>query len=301
MKWLTDAEEALSRVPFFVRKRVKHRVEEEAVRQGASEVRLEHVGACQKKFLGSMDEEVKGYQVETCFGSNGCPNRAVHDDHLARRIEEILARKDLRAFLKERVNGPLKLHHEFRVSISDCPNACSRPQIVDVGFLGARQPVLSTEPCTRCGSCTEACREEAITLPDDGEISGMEVPTIDPARCLFCGQCIDACPSGTLQEARRGYRVLVGGKLGRHPQLGRELAGIRDTREVLATLERCVDHHKAHNQHGERFGEVLNRTEAADELSLAGFPHEATVAFNRCQNCAASSGTDPGHRSSKPE
>jgi F0F1-type ATP synthase membrane subunit b/b' len=32
MKWTKDAEEALSKVPFFVRKRVRKRVEEEAAR-----------------------------------------------------------------------------------------------------------------------------------------------------------------------------------------------------------------------------------------------------------------------------
>ncbi len=73
MKWSEEAEAAVSKVPFFVRKRVKKRVEEEALRCGAKEVLLEHVHTCQKRFLNRMEDEVKGYQVETCFGPTGCP------------------------------------------------------------------------------------------------------------------------------------------------------------------------------------------------------------------------------------
>ena len=64
MKWTSQAEEAISKVPFFVRRRVRKKVEEEAMRDGAAEVRLEHVRRCQRKFLEQMEEEVKGYQVE---------------------------------------------------------------------------------------------------------------------------------------------------------------------------------------------------------------------------------------------
>lgn len=261
MKWTQQAEEAVSRVPFFVRKKVKKKVEEEAARRDAAEVTLEHVQACQKRFLGNMEDEVKGYQVETCFGPGGCPNRAACDDSMARKLEEMLAHKNLKAFLKERVKGPLKMHHEFRISISDCPNACSRPQIADVGLLGARRPMVSEEPCSRCGSCIEICAENAVSLPEDAE-----APVMSPAKCLSCGQCIKVCPSGALQEAERGYRILVGGKLGRHPRLGIELGGIYSADEVLLMVERCVEHYMKHNTSGERFGEILDRT-GMDEFS----------------------------------
>ncbi|MCU0572954.1 MAG: PCP reductase family protein [Syntrophobacteraceae bacterium] len=49
MKWTVEAEEAVARVPFFVRKRVRKRVEEEAARRGASVVLLKHVHDCQKR------------------------------------------------------------------------------------------------------------------------------------------------------------------------------------------------------------------------------------------------------------
>ena len=255
MKWTQQAEEAVSRVPFFVRKRVKKKVEEEATRRGATEVKMEHVQTCQKRFLGDMENEVKGYQVETCFGPGGCPNRAVSDDSMAQRLETMLSGKNLKAFLKERIHGPLKIHHEFRISISDCPNGCSRPQIVDIGLLGACKPIASEEPCSRCGSCIEVCREDAISLSDDSD-----APIVDSTKCLSCGQCIRACPLQVLQEAKCGYRIQVGGKLGRHPQLGRELGGIYSPDEALKMIERCINHYMQHNRAGERLGEILNRT-----------------------------------------
>ena len=43
MRWTKEADKAVSKVPFFVRKKVRKRVEEEAARQGAAEVSLDHV------------------------------------------------------------------------------------------------------------------------------------------------------------------------------------------------------------------------------------------------------------------
>ena len=254
MKWTKEAEEAVSKVPFFVRKRVKKRVEEEAASTGAGEVSLEHVKTCQRRFLNRMEEEVKGFQVETCFGPSGCPNRAVAYDHLAKKIEELLVKRNLKDFLKSRVEGPLKLHHEFRVSISDCPNACSRPQIADIGLIGARRPQISSEACIQCGACVEACREGAIQIAGNW-------PVINGGKCVSCGQCISACPTRTLQEEKKGFRIQIGGKLGRHPRLAEELPGIHSPEESLDIIRHCLDHYQEYCQHGERFGEVLERTE----------------------------------------
>jgi anaerobic sulfite reductase subunit C len=262
LKWTKEAEEAVSKVPFFVRKRVKKRVEEEAARVGAGKVSLEHVKTCQQRFLNRMEEEVKGFQAETCFGPNGCPNRAVAYDDLAKKVEELLAKRNLKDFLKSRVGGPLKLHHEFRVSISDCPNACSRPQISDIGLIGARRPGISSEECIQCGACVETCREGAILLAG-------KWPVIDWGKCVSCGQCIAACPTQTLQEEERGFRVQVGGKLGRHPRLAEELPGVYSPEETLKIIGRCLDHYQKHCQHGERFGEVLERTEIKELLPPA--------------------------------
>jgi dissimilatory sulfite reductase (desulfoviridin) alpha/beta subunit len=263
MKWDIRAEEAVAGVPFFVRGRVRKRAEEEAANSGSPVVRLQHVQACRKKFLENMESEVKGYSLETCFGAGGCPNRAVDSVALVERIEGLLGKKDLKTFLKQRVRGPLKIHHEFRIAVADCPNACSRPQIVDLGLIGAQMvEVRGEEDCTRCGACVEACREGALALP-----AGAMSPVHAPEQCLHCGQCLPVCPSETLRGAKRGFRVLVGGKLGRHPQLGMDLGAVYSIEETLLLVERSLDCYLRHNREGERFGEILKRI-GCGELTL---------------------------------
>jgi dissimilatory sulfite reductase (desulfoviridin) alpha/beta subunit len=68
------------------------------------------------------------------------------------------------------------------------------------------------------------------------------------------------CPAGALDVETKGYRVLLGGKLGRHPQLATEIEGIHTRDRLLDILEKCVDHYIAHGSDGERFGEVLGKT-----------------------------------------
>lgn len=255
MKWSPQAEEAVSRVPFFVRRRVRKQVEEEASRVRAAEVTLDHVTACQKRFLKNMAAEVKGYRLETCFGANGCPNRAVIDDKLVKQVDDRLAARNLRELLLSLVEGPLKLHHEFRVSIADCPNACSRPQIADLGIIAAVRPRLSGEECTRCEQCVTACSEGAVAIRAEDD-----APTIDTSLCVACGMCVRACPSGTLVSDAVGYRIMLGGKLGRHPQLAKELKGIYPKSDLLRIVDACLDHYTGENRKGERFGEILNRT-----------------------------------------
>jgi anaerobic sulfite reductase subunit C len=254
LPWSLEAEQAISRVPFFVKKRVRRRVEAEARQVGAAQVNLEHVQACQQKFLHNMEAEVKGWQMETCFGLSDCPHRAVDPQGLVHDLEALLAGKNLREFLQSRVNGPLKLHHEFRVSLSACPNACSRPQIVDIGLIGAVLPVLTSEPCSQCGQCAMVCKEGAVSLADDRV-------RLDLNACLKCGDCLKVCPSGTLASGAGGFRVLLGGRLGRRPQLGRELPEILPLSEVAPLVDRCLDHFMRHYQAGQRFGDMLNQTE----------------------------------------
>jgi anaerobic sulfite reductase subunit C len=252
MQWTQEAEDAVKKVPFFVRKRVKARVEKEAREAGKKEVSLSDVKTTQARYLKNMASEVKGYQVETCFGPGGCPNRAIVSDPLIEKIETLLKAEDILGFLKEHVKGELKFHHEFRVTLADCPNACSQPQIKDIGILGACAPQTTGEACTLCEACVEACKEDAITIN-----SQEECPQIDTGRCLSCGKCMQVCPSGTLVEGAKGFRVQLGGKLGRHPQLARELPGIYSEQTVLAIVKDCIRFYKQHSRHGERLGQIL--------------------------------------------
>ena len=252
MKWTAEAEELLKKVPFFVRKKVRARVEKEAREAGKPVVSPVEVKATQKQFLAGQQADIQGYRIETCFGPSGCPNRTVAGDQLMARIEAHLQEADLLGFLKQSVKGDLKYHHEFRVGLADCPNACSQPQIKDIGIIGAAVPEYGDGDCTNCAACVEACSEEAIVLKGD-EPS----PSIDYRRCLNCGRCVAVCPSSTLQSTCRGFRVQLGGKLGRHPRLARELPGIYTEDEVLQIVADCLSFYKKQSTGGRRFAEIF--------------------------------------------
>ena len=253
MKWMPDAEAAIKNVPFFVRKKVRSRIENDTEAAGKTMVSLSDVKAAQARFMSKMNSDIKGYQVDTCFGSIGCPNPANSCDVLIKKIESLLENANLLTFLKERVEGDLKYHNEFRVTLAECPNACSQPQIKDVGIIGAVIPEITGEECSGCEACVEACIETCITLDREKNI-----PEIDHARCLKCGKCIHVCPSETIAAKNRGFRVQLGGKLGRHPKLAVELKGIYRETEVLQLIKDCIDYYKKYCKHGERFAEIFD-------------------------------------------
>lgn len=255
MKWSSEADEAVKKVPFFIRKKVRKKVEAFAEQKSKFCVELDDVEELKKKFLakGGMEKQIKGYEVSVCFGGSGCPNVANSTVELAAEIETYLKKQDLLEFLKQTVQGDLKFHHEFRVVLSDCPNACSRPQIADIGIIGATLPGISDEPCQVCNACVDVCDEEAIVLDMDKVTA-----TINYDNCLACKKCIDVCPSGTLVKQQAGFRVLLGGRLGRHPRLGMEVPGIINYEQTLDIVKKSIKFYKVNSDNGKRFAHLLS-------------------------------------------
>jgi dissimilatory sulfite reductase (desulfoviridin) alpha/beta subunit len=254
VKWSKEADTAIRKVPFFIRKKVIQKVEDHVEQKGKTWVEISDVEELKKKFLskGGMEKEIKGYEITSCFGGSGCPNSANSVSRLAADMENIFETENLLGFLKSTVKGDLKFHHEFRVSLSECPNACSRPQIADIGIIGAVLPEVSEEACTLCGSCADACDELAIE-PDGKN----QRPIIHDSLCLKCAKCIRSCPTGALIEKQKGYRVMLGGRLGRRPRLAMEVPGIHSHDQVLEILKNCLKFYKKTSKTGERFSHIL--------------------------------------------
>jgi anaerobic sulfite reductase subunit C len=253
LTWNADAEQVLRRVPFFVRHRVRKKVEEDVAASGRNQVTIADLEESKKRQLQRLSEGVKGYTLETCFGGSGCQNAVGVSAELVSRLEEILERADLLSFLRGHLGEELKLHHQFRVTLADCPNSCSQPQIKDIGIIGEVEIQCEPGACSGCGECAAVCEEMAVTLDGD-HLSG-----IDCESCVRCGACARVCPTEALKTDRGSYRVLVGGKLGRHPQLARELASNLDADQVVALVSRIVEVYKAGARKGERLGAVVNR------------------------------------------
>ncbi len=252
LQWAPEAEAAIKKVPFFVRRKVRTRVEREAAEAGRRVVELADVQATKRRYLNQMSSDIKGYQLDACFGPTGCPNRTMCSDSLIQKLEDILTKADLLDLLKKYVGEDLKFHHEFRITVAECPNACSQPQIKDIGIIGACRPVMTNEPCSDCGACILSCPDEAIKM--DGTL---EKPLIDDSKCLECGKCISVCPNGTIAEGKKGYKVLLGGKLGRRPQLAKQLPGIFSEEEVAQIVAACIDFYRNRSTGGKRFAEIF--------------------------------------------
>jgi dissimilatory sulfite reductase (desulfoviridin) alpha/beta subunit len=268
MKWTPEAEKAVKKVPFFVRKRVRARVEKEAQAEGQPVVTLAVVKATQRRYLNNMEAEMRGYQLDSCFGPSGCPNRAIVSDGLVPRIQAQLEAADLLGFLKQTVSGKLRFHHELRVTVADCPNACSQPQIKDIGILGTCRPVTTDSECAQCEDCVDVCPEAAVELDSAG-------PVVDGRRCIACGKCVVACSTQTLVAGETGYRVQLGGKLGRHPRLATELPGIYDEDGVIRILQDCIDFYKAKSRSGRRLAELLSTADIEAYGATGRFPGPA--------------------------
>jgi dissimilatory sulfite reductase (desulfoviridin) alpha/beta subunit len=264
LSWEPDAEKLLGRVPFFVRHRVRKKVEEEVTTAGRTRVTVADLEESKKRHLQRLSEGVKGYTLETCFGGSGCQNAAVRSVELVSRLEQLLERADLLSFLHGRLREKLKLHHQFRLTVSDCPNSCSQPQIKDIGIVGEAEVSCDPDACTGCGECAVVCEESAVTL-NMGHLVG-----IDPERCMRCGACARVCAPQALRSDLGRYRVLVGGKLGRHPQLALEFARGLDADQVVALVSRIVRAYKANALSGERLGALINRLGWGEFQAMVG-------------------------------
>jgi dissimilatory sulfite reductase (desulfoviridin) alpha/beta subunit len=100
--------------------------------------------------------------------------------------------------------------------------------------------------------CVAACKEGAIRVVD-------AEPIIDWDLCARCGDCAAACPTGSLVVEKKGFTILVGGKLGRHPKLAEKLVELADEETVYEALSACIELIEEEGQRGERLGTLLER------------------------------------------
>ncbi len=282
MKWSKKAEEAVQKVPFFVRKKVRGKIEQYVLEHGRDLVSLEDTQTARNKFLSNMSKDIKGYQADRCFGASGCPHAINGCGSILTQAESLLENEKILDFLKQHVDGELKYHHEFRLSTADCPNACSQPQIKDVGIIGAVKPDISKGACSMCRACVRVCPDNCIFLkdahtadefaatnetstrkPGDCKTGTHETsmdnpkPEIDAEKCMMCGKCIDICPTGTICEGKKGFRVMLGGRLGRHPRLAMELPDLLSEEEVFSVLKRVLKFYKENSTGGARFAKIV--------------------------------------------
>ena len=186
----------------------------------------------------------EGVEFRWCRAQEGCSQMAVRVDGLISCLAASLSTGGMGRLMR--------LHRRFRVAVAGCPNGCSRPHIVDIGIIAAVYPErLDSRSCSGCGLCVDACLEHGIE-------AGQEGPRFDFERCLGCGHCIATCQAGSIGTGAVGYRILIGGKLGRHPRLATEI-GFFPEEKAVAAVEGAIRIFATEARPGERFGTMLER------------------------------------------
>jgi dissimilatory sulfite reductase (desulfoviridin) alpha/beta subunit len=71
------------------------------------------------------------------------------------------------------------------------------------------------------------------------------------------------CPTGSLAEGQKGYRIQLGGKLGRHPRLAKELPGVYSEGQVRQIVKECIRFYKERSKDGKRFAQILQPDDVA--------------------------------------
>jgi anaerobic sulfite reductase subunit C len=196
-----------------------------------------------------MTDHLSAYTVKVCRGAARCPHAVLGHD-LTAELKSVIAASGWPEFLAL-MNRPIRHHHQFRVAVASCPNGCSQPHIADFGLVAVARINVEPERCSGCGHCVAVCAEKALDLED--------AIRLDQSRCLGCAACARVCPEKALRVADTGYRVLLGGKLGRHPRLAHEL-GFFSLTLALEILRNTLKVLMEHGRPGMRLGELIEKT-----------------------------------------
>ncbi len=276
LAWEPDAEAALLRAPFFVRPLARRKLEERVRARGGDRVTLADVREVEARVKAVAGDKPQAelqrmmpqpnqpgaemLAIEVCHcGLSGCPNVLIQPVEWKQAIEDWAKADDVSDRLRRRVEGERVLfHHKLRIAIAGCPNGCSRPQIADIGLVGFVQPQVTPEKCIACRACEAACPDTAIEVDD--------IARLDHAACQGCTTCRDVCPPGAIALSAPAVRILMGGKLGRHPHLAEVTGTAADPAEAVRIISEAVEGFLADALPGERFAEhCVRRTGAPNE------------------------------------
>jgi dissimilatory sulfite reductase (desulfoviridin) alpha/beta subunit len=259
LAWDAEAEDLMKKLPFFVRPFARRKVEEYARTKGQGRVTRSLLEAARAHFMGNaaapqaQDSGSSAWQLDLCRGEEaGCPFAIASLTNLGGQLRQVLNECGWGEFLARNVTGPVLHHHRLRAAVAACPNACSQPQIKDIGIIASLRPLAVTDDCTGCGRCVEACGEVAVEVREKRAI-------LRPERCVGCGLCVRHCPEQALRSEGVRFRLLVGGKLGRHPRFATEVASDLREGQVCGAVRRVVELIKAQARTDERVGDVVER------------------------------------------
>ncbi len=211
---------------------------------------VEIVGVHHKDFKAVTEELTRiGWSVascgprirvpNTCGGCSYNPNALIDTQRLCAEIDR-------------RYFGTPTGHHKFKINISGCAVDCPDSRDADLGFQGVVEPALVPDLCNACTLCVAACEEQALVM--DGPL-----PVRDSGKCNYCGECIKVCPMDAMIRARTGWLVRAGGKHGKHPMYGYEVARFVSDEQALDLVPKALKWYSALAVGRERIGVTIKK------------------------------------------
>lgn len=270
LPWDREAEQALKSVPLVVRPMVRGKVEQAVRDKGGAAVSLGDYQAAEQRFKALMSgksmDSLKGKMpaknepgvpmlvFNACHNALAdCQNPLIDTEEWTQAVKDWAEAAGISEKLRQKVKADtIKFHNKVKVSVSGCPNGCSRPQISDLAIVGYARPEFNLDECVGCGDCAGSCPDHAIAMRDDR-------PVHDPAACQGCFNCSQACPAGCIRLEENGGRLLAGGKLGRHPHLARVVGEFTSPRDAMPVIDKIVRDYLDHGLENERFADFWIR------------------------------------------
>lgn len=146
------------------------------------------------------------------------------------------------------------LPHKFKIAVGGCPNNCVKPDLNDLGIVGQRVPVVSSDKCRGCKNCQveNACPIKTAKVENGKLVIGTD--------CNNCGRCKEKCPFGVIPEYTDGFKIYIGGRWGKKIAYGKPLDKLFGSEEeVLEIVERAILFFRDEGISGERFADTIDR------------------------------------------
>lgn len=194
------------------------------------------------------------WEVTVCRGIEGaCSHAVISMKGLQAALCEVARASGWARFAAGSEDCPsIPPHKRLRIAVAACPNACTMPQIRDFGLIGAMTPRQIRTSCIGCGSCEQFCQEDAISVQEGKAL-------FDSNRCVGCGECGPACPEEAIEMAGPLFRIMLGGKMGRHPRFALELSVRAKPAAAASAISVLLRNVLARIEAGEKVADVMPR------------------------------------------